>query len=83
MASYEVTLHVNDKIYKSKAETFLAAFEKLNPPFFKSKSILQVKKGKKVAELLIYIPRMRQLFGSSSVTRQIVLQRLENILKFK
>lgn len=78
---YQVSLSVNNKVFKAEADVLLEALGLLeNPVSFVSMGTITVIKNGKKAEILLSIPRLRNLFADKTF-RRIMNDNLEIMLK--
>ena len=78
---YQVSLAVNNKVLKAEGDVLLEALSALeNPVSFVSMGSLVVTKNGKKAEMLLTIPRLRNLFANKTF-KQIINDNLETMLK--
>lgn len=80
MASYSVTLDVNEKKFKASGKSALEAIESLTKSvptmMFKTKATLVLKKGKKESQQIFFALQFRRLQGGK-VAREIWAKRLD------
>lgn len=70
---YQLSLAMNDTVYKAKAITFPAALAKINPPFFKSRGIFTLTKGGKTSSHSMNPAVVKHLFVNK--TAQLIFEK--------
>ena len=59
---FELVVHLNDQVFKTKTNDLEEAIQSFAPEFLKTKLIIQVTKGKKTLERVLYLQRGKILF---------------------
>ena len=82
MSKIKISLKVNDTEYLGSADTIEDAIALIKPDQrLRTKGILTIKDGKKVAEKAMNILQMNRLFVSKN--KEISVKNFKSILKFK
>jgi hypothetical protein len=61
---FKVILAMNDKEYESEADTIQEAIEQIKPEEFKTRAVLRVFNGVKVAEQMFNVFKVKRLFNN-------------------
>jgi len=69
---YKVVIKLNDKVYKFKTNDIAASILSVKPEFLKTRVIIEVIKGKKKCERMLYLQRGKVLFNNRYALEALV-----------